>query len=69
MKNAFLRNRTEEFGQDVWDSYILPPYFEKIGLREARKSIVIEGGRGSGKTALLRYMSVDGHPELTHLTG
>jgi hypothetical protein len=57
MKNAFLRNRTEEFGQDVWDSYILPPYFEKIGLREARKSIVIEGGRGSGKTALLRYMS------------
>lgn len=57
MKNAFVRNRTEEFGHDVWDSYILPPYFSKLGLREARKSIVLEGGRGCGKTALLRYLS------------
>jgi len=57
MKNAFARNRAEEFGHDIWDSYILPPYFSTLGLREARKSVVIEGGRGCGKTALLRYLS------------
>lgn len=57
MKKAFVRNRTEEFGYDVWDSYILPPYFSKLELREARKSVVLEGGRGCGKTALLRYLS------------
>lgn len=57
MQNAFIRNRTEEFGQDVWDSYVLPPYFPNLGLHEARKSVVLEGGRGCGKTALLRYLS------------
>lgn len=57
MKNAFVRNRTEEFGHDVWNSYIVPPYFNKLGLGEARKSVVIQGGRGCGKTALLRYLS------------
>lgn len=57
IKQAFIRNRTEEFGQDIWDSYILPPYFPNLGLQEARKSVVLEGGRGCGKTALLRYLS------------
>jgi hypothetical protein len=59
MKKAFIRNRTEEFGHDIWDSYILPPYFNNLGLREARKSHLIVGGRGSGKTALLRYLSYE----------
>ncbi len=57
MKKAFVRNRTEELGHDLWDSYILPPYFNNLGIREAKKSIVLEGGRGCGKTALLRYLS------------
>lgn len=57
MKKAFIRNRTEELGHDLWDSYILPPYFNNLGIREAKKSIVLEGGRGCGKTALLRYLS------------
>jgi hypothetical protein len=57
MQNAFIRNRTEEFGHDIWSSYVLPPYFPTLGLNEARKSVVLEGGRGCGKTALLRYLS------------
>ncbi len=57
MQNAFIRNRTEEFGHDIWSSYVLPPYFPGLGLNEARKSVVLEGGRGCGKTALLRYLS------------
>lgn len=57
MQNAFIRNRTEEFGHDIWSSYVLPPYFSTLGVSEARKSVVLEGGRGCGKTALLRYLS------------
>lgn len=57
MQNAFIRNRAEEFGQDVWASYVLPLYFSSLGLNEQRKSSVLEGGRGCGKTALLRYLS------------
>lgn len=57
MLNAFIRNRTEEFGLDVWSSYVLPLYFPQLGLDEARKSHVLVGGRGCGKTALLRYLS------------
>lgn len=56
-RQAFIRNRAEEYGHDVWNSYVLPLYFENLGLHEARKSVVIEGGRGCGKTALLRYLS------------
>src|SRR3989339_2136737 len=57
MRNPFIRNRTEEFGLDVWSSYVIPLYFSQLGLNEARKSCVLEGGRGCGKTALLRYLS------------
>ncbi|MDO8653489.1 MAG: hypothetical protein Q7R66_14990 [Undibacterium sp.] len=56
-RQAFIRNRAEEYGHDVWNSYVLPLYFDNLGLHEARKSVVIEGGRGCGKTALLRYLS------------
>lgn len=57
MQNAFIRNRTEEFDHDVWGSYVLPIYFPNLGLNDARKSCVLQGGRGCGKTALLRYLS------------
>lgn len=56
-QNAFIRNRAEEFDHDVWSTYVLPLYFPQLGLHEARKSHVLEGGRGCGKTALLRYLS------------
>lgn len=57
IRQAFVRNRAEEFGHDIWDSYVLPPYYPNLGLEHARKSVVLEGGRGCGKTALLRYLS------------
>jgi hypothetical protein len=56
-RQAFIRNRAEEYGHDVWNTYVLPLYFDNLGIHEARKSVVIEGGRGCGKTALLRYFS------------
>jgi hypothetical protein len=61
MQNAFIRNRAEEFDHDVWSNYVLPLYFPQLGLHEARKSQVLQGGRGCGKTALLRYqVQLDG---------
>ena len=57
MLNAFIRNRAEEFEHDVWSNYVLPLYYPQLGLTEARKSCVLQGGRGCGKTALLRYLS------------
>ncbi len=66
--NAFVRNRAEEFELDVWSSYVLPQYFPRLGLREARKSCVLQGGRGCGKTALLRYLSYHSQFSPTRLT-
>lgn len=57
MQHAFIRNRAEEFDHDVWSTYVLPLYFPSLGLDDARKSCVLQGGRGCGKTALLRYLS------------
>jgi hypothetical protein len=57
MQNAFIRNRAEEFDHDVWSRYVLPLYYPELGLNEARKSCVLQGGRGCGKTALLRFLS------------
>ncbi|MBR8094982.1 hypothetical protein KDX09_37230 [Burkholderia cenocepacia] len=57
IRQAFVRNRAEEFGNDIWDSYVLPLYYGNLGLEHARKSVVLQGGRGCGKTALLRYLS------------
>lgn len=57
MSNAFIKNRSEEFGQDIWDSYVLPYYYPDLGIQDTKKSVVIEGGRGCGKTSLLRYLS------------
>lgn len=57
INQAFVRNRTEEFGLDLWDTYIIPPYYAELSLNTVRKSVVLEGGRGCGKTALLRYLS------------
>lgn len=57
MANAFIKNRSEEFGLDIWNSYVLPYYYPDLGIQDTKKSVVIEGGRGCGKTSLLRYLS------------
>lgn len=49
------KNRAEELGYDLWDSFVIPPYYEKLDILNAKKSRIIIGGRGCGKTMLLRY--------------
>lgn len=51
------RNRAEEIGYDVWRHYVVPPFFSRLQLQAARKPSLIIGGRGCGKTMLLRYLS------------
>jgi hypothetical protein len=54
---AFAKNRSEEGELDLWGEFVVPLYFDKLSLDEIRKPIVFEGGRGCGKTTLLRYLS------------
>lgn len=57
LQTVFTKNRAEELGQDVWKNFVVPPFFDKLDLRQARKPRMIIGGRGCGKTMLLRYLS------------
>lgn len=52
-------NRAEELGYDVWNEFVLPPFFESLSVGYSRKPRVVIGGRGCGKTMLLRYLSHD----------
>lgn len=53
----FETNRTEELGYDVWEHFVLPPFFDQLAIDEARKPRIFIAGRGCGKTMLLRYLS------------
>ena len=59
LRGVFAKNRAEELGRDVWRDFVVPPFFDRLDLIEARKPRVIIGGRGCGKTMLLRYLSHD----------
>jgi hypothetical protein len=50
-------NRAEELGYDVWEHFVIPPFYRKLDLQTTRKPRLIIGGRGCGKTMLLRYLS------------
>jgi len=54
---AYVRNRAEENRKDIWEEFVIPRYFDALEIRRQQKAIVIEGGRGCGKTTLLRYLS------------
>lgn len=54
---AFAKNRAEELGFDLWGEFIVPLYYDRLSLDEVRKPLIFEGGRGCGKTTLLRYLS------------
>lgn len=54
--NPLSKNRAEELGYDLWESFVIPPYYENLDILNAAKSRVIIGGRGCGKTMLLRYL-------------
>jgi len=49
-------NRTENIGMDVWDAFVVPRYFDNHDFFSTMPC-KIEGGRGCGKTMLLRYLS------------
>lgn len=55
--NILSQNRAEEFGFDLFNEFVIPPSFEKIDFERSNKPKVFIGGRGSGKTMMLRYLS------------
>jgi hypothetical protein len=57
LQDVFSQNRAEELGHDVWKYFVIPPFYSRLDLYTARKPRVIIGGRGCGKTMLLRYLS------------
>jgi hypothetical protein len=56
-RSALTKNRAEELGADVWINFVVPRFFDRLDLNTARKPRLIVGGRGCGKTMLLRYLS------------
>lgn len=59
INSDITRNRAEEYGPDLWKEFVIPPYYSKLELMKSEKPQIIEGGRGSGKTMLLRYLCHD----------
>ena len=57
LASALSSNRAEELGFDVWDRFVIPPKLNISEWGDTRKPRVIVGGRGCGKTMLLRYLS------------
>jgi hypothetical protein len=57
IQGVFTKNRAEELGSDVWEQFVIPPFYGRLDLTTARKPRLIIGGRGCGKTMLLRYLS------------
>lgn len=55
--NSLSQNRAEEFGFDLFKDFVIPPIYEKIDFKKTSKSKIFIGGRGCGKTMLLRYLS------------
>lgn len=55
LPEAFSKNRSEESPIDNFTDYVVPPFLESLGIEKQTKALVIAGGRGCGKTALVRY--------------
>ncbi|TLP61323.1 MULTISPECIES: ORC-CDC6 family AAA ATPase [Pseudomonas] len=53
---VLANNRSEHIGMDVWDDFVIPYFYPKIDFASSFP-LRLEGGRGSGKTMLLRYLS------------
>lgn len=56
IENSIAQNRAEELGYDLWEDFVIPPFYDGLDLLTAKKPRVIVGGRGCGKTSLLRYL-------------
>ena len=57
LPDVFAKNRSEETSEDNWAEFVVPPFLNDLGIKTQSKAIVIIGGRGCGKTTLLRYFS------------
>jgi hypothetical protein len=57
IQSVFSKNRAEEIGYDVWEHFVVPPFYHRLDVQNATKPRLIIGGRGCGKTMLLRYWS------------
>lgn len=53
---AFLKNRAELLPDDVWGQFIVPHFISSTAVLKEKKAVKIEGGRGCGKTILMRYL-------------
>lgn len=53
--SMLARTRAEELSADVWGEFFIPPYFDRLALTSATRSVYITGKRGCGKTMLLKY--------------
>ncbi|MBQ0832840.1 hypothetical protein [Marinobacter sp.] len=53
---TFAKSRAEEYPDDLWESFVIPPMYKDYSrLFNYTKAVMIEGGRGSGKTMFLKY--------------
>jgi len=55
-ENILAKNRAEEFGHDLWEEFVIPHYYREFEILNSLKPSIIVGGRGCGKTMLLRYL-------------
>ncbi|EAQ96149.2 ATP-binding protein [Congregibacter litoralis] len=55
LHELFSKNRSEESNDDNWAEFIVPPYFDGLDIKNQSKSLAVVGGRGCGKTTILRY--------------
>jgi hypothetical protein len=53
--------RAESLGDDVFRYFAEPSFFPKL---QSRQSVILKGGRGTGKTTLLRCLSYQGQSAL-----
>lgn len=77
LPEAFSQNRSEETSEDKWAEFVVPRFIDDLEIKNQRKAWVIVGGRGCGKTTLLRYFCHPtqfsprrpeiGEPELRHI--
>lgn len=57
IRKACTKNRAEELGFDVWEHFAIPLFFDQLDIGDTSKASRFIGGRGCGKTMLLRYLS------------
>src|SRR5690554_2936325 len=60
-------NRAEEKANEAWKDFIIPPKFNSLDFKSSGQTRVVLGGRGSGKTMLLKYLSFESEFSEEHL--